>query len=118
MKAVCAVSALHLANRSQELSAQNAAATFYGRTLSGLRTVLAGCSTDIFPDDAMLAVGLMCKYEVVRGSVKQWVVHLSAMQRLIASRGGLSSMDPDAAQFLRGLYVLESHLLVPVLINL
>lgn len=109
MKAVCAISALHLANRSQEFSARNAAATFYGRTLSGLQTVLAKCSTDVLPDDAMLAVGLMCKYEVVRGSVKQWVVHLSAMQRLIASRGGLGSMNPDAAQFLRGLYVLYTH---------
>jgi len=106
MKALCAVSALHLANRSHEFSAQNAAATFYGRTLSGLQTVLARYSTDVLPDDAMLAVGLMCKYEIVRGSVKQWVVHLSAMQRLIASRGGLGSMDPAAAQFLRGLYVL------------
>lgn len=103
MKAVCAVSALHLANRSQGFSAQTAAARFYGRTLSGLRTALAGCSTAILPEDAMLAVALMCKYEVVRGSVKQWVVHLSALQRLIASRGGLSSMDRDAAEFLRGL---------------
>lgn len=104
MRAVCAVSALHLANRSQDLSAQTAAANFYGRALSGIRAALAGCSTDMLSDDAMLAVGLMCKYEVVRGSVKQWVVHLSALQRLIASRGGLTSMDPDAAQFLRGLY--------------
>ncbi|KAJ5127383.1 hypothetical protein N7448_008162 [Penicillium atrosanguineum] len=105
MKAVCAVSALHLANRSQEGSAQNAAATFYGRTLSGIRTAIAKCSTEFLPDDAMLAVGLMCKYEIVRGSIKQWVVHLHAMQRLITSRGGLGSMNPDAAQFLRGLFV-------------
>lgn len=103
MKAVCAVSALHLANRSQEFSAQNAAATFYGRTLSGIRTAIAKCPTEFLPDDAMLAVGLMCKYEIVRGSIEQWVVHLQAMQRLIASRGGLGSMDPDAARFLRGL---------------
>ena len=108
MKAVCAVSALHLANRSREFSAQNAAATFYGRTLSGIRTAIAKCSTDLLPDDAMLAVGLMCKYEIVRGSIKQWVVHLHAMQRLITSRGGLGSMNPDAAQFLRGLYVLHN----------
>lgn len=103
MKAVCAVSALHLANRSAGLSAQTAAASFYGRTLSGLRAALADGSTDILPDDAMLAVGLLCKYEVVRGSVKQWVVHLNALQRLIASRGGLVAMDRDAAEFLRGL---------------
>lgn len=104
MKAVCAVSALHLANRSQGFSAQAAAANFYGRALNGIRTALAECSTDRLSDDTMLTVGLMCKYEVVRGSVKQWVVHLTALQRLIAARGGLSSMDGDAAQFLRGLY--------------
>lgn len=105
MKAVCAVSALHLANRSQGFSAQTAAAKFYGRALSGIRTAIAECSTDMLSDDAMLAVGLMCKYEIVRGSVKQWFVHLSALQRLIASRGGLNSMDREAAVFLRGLYV-------------
>ncbi|KAJ5166655.1 uncharacterized protein N7482_005436 [Penicillium canariense] len=102
MKALCAVSALHLANRSYGLEAQTAAASFYGRTLSGLRTALAD---EILSDDAVLAVGLMCKYEIIRGSVKQWVVHLSALQRLIASRGGLGSMDQEAAHFLRGLYV-------------
>lgn len=105
MRAVCAVSALHLANRSQDLSAQTAAANFYGRALSGIRAALTESLTDVLSDDTMLAVGLMCKYEIVRGSVKQWVVHLSALQRLIASRGGLTSMDADAAQFLRGLYV-------------
>ena len=103
MNAVCAISALHLANRSQGFSAQLAAANFYGQTLHGLRSVLVKSSTEFLPDDAMLAVGLMCKYEIVRGSIKQWVVHLNALQRLIASRGGLRSMDRDAAQFLRGL---------------
>lgn len=103
MKAVCAVSALHLANRSQHFDAETAAANYYGRTLGGLRKELAQSSTDNLSDDAMLAVGLMCKYEVVRGSVGQWVVHLNALQRLIASRGGLISMDRDAAEFLRGL---------------
>ncbi|KAJ5743946.1 hypothetical protein N7533_008816 [Penicillium manginii] len=105
MKAVCAVSALHLANRSAGFSAQTAAAGFYGRALSGIRTEIADSSTNGLSDDTMLAVGLLCKYEVVRGSVKQWVVHLNALQRLIASRGGLVAMDRDAAEFLRGLYV-------------
>ncbi|KAJ5658314.1 uncharacterized protein N7484_001963 [Penicillium longicatenatum] len=105
MRAVCAVSALHLANRSQCFSAQTASATFYGRTLNGIRSVLVESSPEALSDNAMLAVGLLCKYEIVRGSVKQWVVHLNALQRLIATRGGLHSMDPDAAHFLRGLYL-------------
>lgn len=103
MKAVCALSALHLANRSAGFSAQTAAAGFYGRALSGIRTAIADSATNGLSDDTMLAVGLLCKYEVVRGSVKQWVVHLNALQRLIASRGGLVAMDRDAAEFLRGL---------------
>lgn len=108
MRAVCAVSALHLANRSQGFSAQTASATFYGRTLNGIRSVLIKSSPEALSDDTMLAVGLLCKYEIVRGSVKQWVVHLNALQRLIATRGGLHSMDPDAAHFLRGLYVCRT----------
>lgn len=107
MKAVCAVSALHLANRSQGSGAHTAAVKYYSGTLNGLRTALEKCSTEVFPDDAMLAVGLLCKYEIVRGSVKQWVVHLNALQRLIVSRGGFASMDRDAAEFLRGLYVQQ-----------
>jgi hypothetical protein len=107
MKAVCAVSALHLANRFQGFGAHTAAVKYYSGTLNGLRTALAQCSTELFPDDAMLAVGLLCKYEIVRGSVKQWVVHLNALQRLIVSRGGFASMDREAAEFLRGLYVAQ-----------
>ncbi|CAG8903931.1 unnamed protein product [Penicillium egyptiacum] len=105
MKAVCAVSALHLANRSHGFSAHTAAVKYYSGTLNGLRTALDKCSTKVFPDDAMLAVGLLCKYEIVRGSVKQWVVHLNGLQRLIVSRGGFASMDREAAEFLRGLFV-------------
>jgi hypothetical protein len=108
MKAVCAVSALHLANRSQGFGAHTAAVNYYSGTLNGLRSALIKCPTEVFPDDALLAVGLLCKYEIVRGSIKQWVVHLNALQRLIVSRGGFASMDRAAAEFLRGLYVLDS----------
>ncbi|KAF3028278.1 hypothetical protein E8E15_010706 [Penicillium rubens] len=110
MKAVCAVSALHLANRSHGFGAHTAAVKYYSGTLNGLRSALDKCSTEVFPDDAMLAVGLLCKYEIVRGSVKQWVVHLNALQRLIVSRGGFASMDREAAEFLRGLFVYAHNM--------
>jgi hypothetical protein len=103
MKAVCAVSALHLGNRFPGFGAQTAAANFYGGVLRGIRTALVEQPSDLLPDDAMLAVGLLCKYEVVRGSVTQWSVHLDALQRMIVSRGGFASMDREAAEFLRGL---------------
>ncbi|KAJ5782764.1 hypothetical protein N7457_004538 [Penicillium paradoxum] len=105
MKALCAISALHLANRSQGFGAQTAAMKYYTGTLNGLRAALDQCSMEVLPDDALLTVGLLCKYEVVRGSVQQWVVHLNALQCLIVSRGGFASMDRDAAEFLRGLFV-------------
>lgn len=103
MKAVCAMSALHLSNRSQGFTAQTASADYYGQTLNELRSVLVKCPPELLSDNAMIAVGLLCKYEIVRGSVKQWVVHLNALQRLITTRGGLRSMEQDAAHFLRGL---------------
>ncbi|KAJ5634846.1 hypothetical protein N7528_002688 [Penicillium herquei] len=105
MKAVCAMSALHLANRSQGLSAQTASANYYGQTLNELRSVLVKSSPENLSDNEMIAVGLLCKYEIVRGSVKQWVVHLNALQHVITSRGGLRSMEQDAAHFLRGLFL-------------
>lgn len=97
------MSALHLSNRSQGFTAQTASADYYGQTLNELRSVLVECPPELLSDNAMIAVGLLCKYEIVRGSVKQWVVHLNALQRLISTRGGLRSMDQDAAHFLRGL---------------
>lgn len=59
----------------------------------------------VFSDEVLLAVGLLCKYEIVRGSVKQWAVHLNALQKMVISRGGYSSLDQDTAEFLCGLYV-------------
>lgn len=109
MKAMCAMSAMHLANRSRDsFNAQTAATNYYIQTMKGLRTALAECPDGGvgFPDDAILAVGLLVKYEIVRGSVKQWAVHLDALQKLVISRGGYASLDRDTAEFLWGLYDL------------
>lgn len=106
MKAVCAVSAMHLANRSRDsLNTGTAAANYYVRTLQGLQTTLAEQPTSIFRDDTMLAVAFLCKYEIVRGSVKQWAVHLDALQKLVISRGGFERIDQETAEFLWGMYV-------------
>ncbi|KAE8379249.1 fungal-specific transcription factor domain-containing protein [Aspergillus bertholletiae] len=106
MKALCAVSAMHLANRSGDnWSAQTAAANYYVHTMSGLRSALSKSSVEGFPADSILAVALLCKYEIIRGSVKQWAVHLSALERLVVSRGGFSTFDQDTAEFLWGLFM-------------
>jgi hypothetical protein len=104
MNALCALSAIHLANRTNDsLYAQPAAADYYIQTMRGVRTALAERSADKFPEDALLSVALLCKFEVVRGSVRQWTVHLNALGKLLLSRGGFDSLSQDTADFLRGL---------------
>ncbi|KAL4935717.1 hypothetical protein BDV06DRAFT_217222 [Aspergillus oleicola] len=116
MNALCAVSAIHFSNRansSWSASAGNEGANYYINTMRGLRTTLAKFQdqgqTRSFPDDAILAVSLLCKYEIVRGSVKQWAVHLEALQTLVTSRGGLMTFDHDTAEFVRGLFVYAKN---------
>lgn len=110
MKAMCALSAMHFFNRSFDsfgvgVSAQTAATKYYIQTMKGIRMALAEDPGGGVSDEVVLAVGLLCKYEIVRGSVRQWAVHLGALQRLVISRGGYASLDRDTAEFLCGLYV-------------
>ncbi|THC99325.1 hypothetical protein EYZ11_001231 [Aspergillus tanneri] len=105
MNALCAVSAVHLANRTHNsLDAQTAATNYYIQTMSGLRSILSAASGRGYPEETILAVALLCKYEIVRGSVKQWEMHLDALERLVISRGGFASFDEDMTEFLWGLY--------------
>lgn len=119
MKATCAMSAMHFANRAQDgFTAKTAATKYYIQTVRELREVLARCFTapaaitsgdgnssaaGMISDELILAVGLLCKYEIVRGSVKQWAVHLGALRKLIIARGGYTFLDPEMAEFLWGL---------------
>ncbi|RAK99708.1 Zn(II)2Cys6 transcription factor [Aspergillus ibericus CBS 121593] len=106
LKALCAVSATHFANRSRDkVEAQTAATSYYVRTLSGLQSTLAKYSAGTFPDETILAVALLCKYEIVRGSVKQWTVHLNALQKLIVARGGVGALSEDTREFVSGFYI-------------
>ncbi|KAL6234660.1 hypothetical protein BDW75DRAFT_159162 [Aspergillus navahoensis] len=111
MNALCALSAIHFSNRAHHSwSAENEGANYYIDAMRGLRTTLATFQGSSIPDDAILAVSLLCKYEIVRGSVKQWAVHLDALQMLVSSRGGFNQIDQDAAEFIRGLFVYANNL--------
>ncbi|GIK04193.1 hypothetical protein Aspvir_008271 [Aspergillus viridinutans] len=111
MNALCALSAIHLANRtSDSVYAQTAAADYYIQTMRGIRTALTERPADKFPEDALLSVALLCKFEIVRGSVRQWTVHLNALGKLLLSRGGFDSLSQDTADFLRGLFVYGQNL--------
>lgn len=110
MKAVCAVSAMHLANRSHDsLNNGTTATNYYIRTLRGLRSTLSEPPSSALRDDTMLAVAFLCKYEIVRGSVKQWAIHLDALQKLVISRGGFSRLDQETAEFLWGLFMYANN---------
>lgn len=71
--------------------------------MRGLRAALSKSQGRAFPEDSILAVALLCKYEITRGSVKQWAVHLDALQTLVLSIGGIAQLEHDTAGFLRGL---------------
>ncbi|RAK87882.1 C6 transcription factor [Aspergillus costaricaensis CBS 115574] len=106
MKALCAVSATHFANRSRDKEeAQTAATDYYVQTLSGLQSTIAKYSARTLPDEAILAVAMLCKYEIVRGSVQQWTAHLNALQELIVARGGVNALKDDMREFLSGFYI-------------
>ncbi|PYH78893.1 C6 transcription factor [Aspergillus uvarum CBS 121591] len=106
MKALCAVSATHCANRlAAHSEAQTAATMYYIQTLNGLQSVISEHPAGRFPDEAILAVALLCKYEIVRGSVKQWVAHLNALQKLVIARGGFGALNHDTREFLMGFYI-------------
>lgn len=109
MDALCAVSAVHMSNWAphRDAGSQTAAMHYYGRTINRLRKVLSDpyaiSSCTATPEEIIITVAWLCKYEVVRGSVKQWRDHLDALQKLITSYGGFSGLDPELAEFISGL---------------
>lgn len=116
-KATCAMSAMHFSNRAQDgFVARTAATNYYIQTVRQLRGMLAGDSDSPVagtsggggvggstPDELILAVGVLCKYEIVRGSVRQWAIHLDALRKLIIARGGYRALEPETAEFIWGL---------------
>ncbi|KAI9375443.1 fungal-specific transcription factor domain-containing protein [Aspergillus egyptiacus] len=111
MNALCALSAIHFSNRSHHSwCAENEAARYYIKTIRGLRTTLTNSQVQLLPDNAILAVALLCKYEITRGSVKQWPVHLDALETLIISRGGFIHLDEETWNFVRGLFIYANNL--------
>ncbi|KAL2857823.1 fungal-specific transcription factor domain-containing protein [Aspergillus pseudoustus] len=110
MNALCALSATHFSNRAHgSWSAEHEGAKYYIDTMRGLQTALSKSHSRPIQDDAILAVALLCKYEITRGSVKQWAVHLEALDSLVLSRGGLSHLDDDTAEFVRGLLIYANN---------
>ncbi|KAL3463156.1 fungal-specific transcription factor domain-containing protein [Aspergillus heterothallicus] len=110
MNALCALSATHFSNRAHDSwSAEHQGANYYIHTMRELRTALSTSHSRPLQDDIILAVALLCKYEITRGSVKQWAVHLEALDSLILSQGGLSQFGDDTAEFVRGFLIYANN---------
>jgi hypothetical protein len=109
MDALCAVSAIHMSKWTPhgDDSLRTAAVQYYCQTISRLRKVLSDpcaiSSHTATPEELIVTIAWLCKYEVVRGSVKQWRGHLDALQKLIASYGGFAGLEPELAEFISGL---------------
>ncbi|KAL5340548.1 fungal-specific transcription factor domain-containing protein [Aspergillus crustosus] len=111
MSALCALSAVHFSNRAYySWSAEAEGAKYYIDTMRGLRSTLTKCQPRSIPEDALLAITLLCKYEIVRGSVKQWAVHLDALQTLVETQGGLTHTDDETTDFIRGMFIYAKNI--------
>jgi hypothetical protein len=112
--ALCTLAAAHMTNweSGDRDSLMTAEVKYYGQTLSGLRTALAHLPSETAlkrsdmasVEELIVTIAWILKYEVVRGSVKEWRGHLEALQRLVISCGGLSALNCDIADWLSGLY--------------
>ncbi len=108
LRAVCAVSACHLSQRREDSHSSRhgiLALKYYSEALSSLTTSLEDyartcrCPADV----TVLTAVFLCKYEIIRGSTREWRHHLTGliqlMNRLVAS----STLSDDAKKFLQSL---------------
>lgn len=113
LNALCTLSASHMSNWDtfDRDTLRKAELTYYGKTISGIRNGLVDLSHQVamspsyvsLLEELIAAIASLCKYESVRGSVRSWRGHLEALQRLVASCGGLANLDEGIADWLSGL---------------
>ena len=111
LHAMCAVAACHRAQRSDpdiRMSFSVPATSLYVQAASWLRTsfdrTAAGCSND---DASLFTALLLCKYEIIQGSVHNWSCHLHGLERLVDASGGVGSLEHDCGQYIDSLYVFS-----------
>jgi hypothetical protein len=111
LTATCAVAACHQAQRAHpdmRISCLNTAASFYLRAIRWLRRsfdpVGFGSSPKTVDDAALFAAVLLCKYEIIQGSVHQWRKHLDGLDQMLQLRGGIYALDRECGQYIASLY--------------
>lgn len=108
LKAVCAVSACHLSQRREDVHASHhgiIALKYYSQALSSLTTSLeeytrsCQCPADV----TVLTAVFLCKYEIIRGSIREWRHHLTGLIQLMDRFAASSTLGDDVKKFLQSL---------------
>lgn len=124
LRAVCAVSACHLAQQRQDGSSRDengptatvvpsGDGTFglrnYAQALSSLTRCLAGYARAdrSSVDQIVLTAVFLCKYEIIRGSTREWRHHLAGLTQLMRHPVTVSGLSHEARKYLQSLYVCK-----------
>lgn len=54
-------------------------------------------------DASLLTALLLCKYEIIQGSVSSWRRHLTGLENLLELRGGVNVLEVDCGQYIASL---------------
>ncbi|ERS96175.1 hypothetical protein HMPREF1624_07711 [Sporothrix schenckii ATCC 58251] len=108
LHAMCAVSACHRARQADpdtRLTFSMAAARFYSKATAWLRTSLETCVTRmcgrlLLDDTSLFTAILLCKYEIIHGSVRHWNGHLRGLENMFQSCGGTDAIGVDCRQYI------------------
>lgn len=107
LHAMCAVSACHRARQADpdtRLTFSVAAARFYSKATAWLRTSLEECVSRMgrlqLDDASLFTAILLCKYEIIHGSVRHWNGHLRGLENMFRSCGGMDALGVDCRQYI------------------
>lgn len=107
-RAVCAVSACHLSQRSDNDNASRdamCALKYYSQALTSLTSTLTEYtrSDRDLADVTVLTAAFLCKYEIIRGSIREWRLHLVGLMQLVNKLLVSVDITKDARKFLQSL---------------
>lgn len=113
LKAVCAVSACHLSQRSDNSFASRdglLALKYYSQVLSSLAGFLTDhASIDRYSADIIvLTTAFLCKYEIIRGSTREWRHHLIGLMQLVKGLAMSPNLSIEVRRFIQS-FIIYHH---------
>lgn len=108
---LCAVAACHQAQRAgpdERMLFSIPATAFYLKATNWLRHALdPGGDKETSVENSLLTALLLCKYEIIQGSISQWKGHLHGLETLLRSCGGLDAFETDFSRYIKSLCVMS-----------